>query len=207
MENLNNQTVITETENQTQVESTSTQTQSEDILNKLDAIIEKKTEKKQDEWMKSMLRDNGLQDDEVKDLLSQWKASKTAKTEKATNDYNDLKTKYDALEKEFTQNKINTSAAKVAKELNIAESSLKHVLKLADTSEFYKDGAVQEDKIKSSFEAVLADIPALAGKVEEKKETNTTVTSTGFKNVGADDHKESDPMAAIRKAMGLPEKK
>ena len=168
------------------------------LFKKLDEIADKRI----NGIVKNILKENGLDDDGVKDVLASYLDSKKAKKTEVETELANLRKTNAELNTKIKASEKNALVAKQARELGIAESNLKFVTKLADFTNIEKDGQYDEEAIKSALEAVINEVPAF--KTEKKSDNN----DAGFVKVGGQKNEQSnDDLATnqLRKLMGLPE--
>jgi hypothetical protein len=169
------------------------------LFQKLDEILEKRS----NGIVKNILKENGLDDSDIKDVLASYTESKKSKKDAVETELATLRQTNAELNNKLKASEKNALVAKQAKELGIAESNLKFVTKLADFSNIEKDGKYDEEAIKSALETVINEVPAF--KTESKTETDS-----GFVKVGGQKSEQTkDDIATnqLRKLMGLPELK
>lgn len=202
MENTQTTTTLQNTtETTTQQQSTQTQTKAEgttldalestELFKKLDDIIEKRSQG----IIKSVLKDNGIEDSDIGEIVAKYKEAKKAGKEKSVNDMQSLKAKNSALESELLNIKLNNNAATIATEIGLDTKKLTYAMKMADLNGVVNDGAIDSAKLKDALTKVLTDIP-------EFKSTNE---NQGIRKIGAET-KEPETIDAIskwRKAMGI----
>lgn len=167
------------------------------LFKKLDEILEQRG----NGIVKNILKQNGLDDDGVKDVLAAYMESKKSKKTEVETELANLRKTNEELNNKLKASEKNAIVAKQAKELGITETNLKFVTKLADFSNIEKDGKYDEEAIKSALEAVINEVPAF--KTETKSDNND-----GFVKVGGQKSEQSkDDLATnqLRKLMGLPE--
>ena len=167
-------TSTTATNVQTQAQDTNTVNQStvnyDEIFKKLDAVLDKRSEG----ITKSVLKDNGYEDAEMKDILTQYRASKQAKANEADNTITTLTNENTQLKATLQRERLNNEALKQAGALNVDDKTVPYLIKMADLSKCLTDkGEVNADEVKKALEAVLNDIPSL--KQEEKGMTGVQV--------------------------------
>lgn len=170
MENNQNTGVATgvnATNVQTQAQDTSTISNNtvnyDEIFKKLDAVLDKRSEG----ITKSVLKDNGYEDAEMKDILTQYRASKQAKANEADNTITTLTNENAQLKAVLQKERLNNEALKQAAALNVDDKTTPYLIKMADLSKCLNDkGEVNADEVKKALETVLNDIPSL--KQEEK---------------------------------------
>lgn len=158
----------------TQDTSTVSNTQStvnyDEIFKKLDAVLDKRSEG----ITKSVLKDNGYEDAEMKDILTQYRASKQAKANEADNTITTLTNENTQLKATLQRERLNNEALKQAGALNVDDKTVPYLIKMADLSKCLTDkGEVNSEEVKKALETVLNDIPSL--KQEEKGMTGVQV--------------------------------
>lgn len=153
----------------------------DEVFKKLDSILDKRS----DGIAKSALKDNGYEDDEMKEILSQYRASKQAKVNETDNTITTLQTENAQLKETIKQERLNNEALTQARALNVDDKTIPYLIKLADFKEAFDDkGKIASDKVKTALETVLNDVPNL-----KAKEDNGTKGVT----VGADTSNGSQP--------------
>ena len=201
MENTEKQiTTTTEPTQEPNVGAVTGEKNNDELFKTLDEILSKRS----DGILKSILKANGVEDDdELKTLLNEYKSNKATKTKAAEDELATLKRTNAELNQKIKTGERNSVIGKVAAELGISDSNLKYVTKLADLTNIEKDGQFNEELIKAALQSVIDDIPAF------KAETKTE-TENGFVKIGSKKTEETkDDLEAnrIRKLMGLPELK
>lgn len=142
----------------------------DEIFKKLDSILDKRTEG----IAKSALKDNGYEDAEMKDILTQYRASKQAKTQEAENQLSALQTENAQLKATMQEKDLNNEALTQARSLDVDDKTVPYLIKLADLKTCIDDkGNVDGAKVKAALEKVLNDVPSL--KKVEKGTTGVTV--------------------------------
>ena len=151
----------------------------DEIFNKLDSIVAKRMEG----ITKSALKDNGYEDAEMKDILSQYRASKEAKSQEAANQLSALQTENAQLKATMRQKDLDNEALNQARSLDVDDKTVPYLIKLADLNNCVDDkGNVDGGKVKSALEKVLTDVPNLK-KVE--KGTQGITVGADASNQGA----------------------
>lgn len=188
-ENIENQNV-----NATNQSAENNTNDNSELFTRLDAIIEKRL----DGLTKSILKDNGTSDDDIKDMISQYKTHKATKTKQTTDEIETLRKENASLKSQILDGKLSSAAIKVADKVGIDSRYIPQVMKLADLSNVTKNGEVDEEKLSEAMTKVIEEC-------EVFKKTSKTDETKGFKNVGGNssDDKAEDSIAKIRKAMGL----
>jgi hypothetical protein len=170
-------------------------TNSTEWLDKLDSIINKRI----DGLAKSILKDNGVNDNDIKDIISQYNSNKATKAKNTVDEISQLKAENASLKKRIMDGDLLTSANKQADKLNIDKKYISQVLKLADLSKATDGDKINEDALNEAMAKVVEECGVF------KVSKNNTESNSGFKNIGAKEAGDEveDSMAKIRKAMGL----
>ena len=130
----------------------------DEIFNKLDSIVAKRMEG----ITKSALKDNGYEDAEMKDILTQYRASKEAKSQEAANQLSALQTENAQLKATMREKDLNNEALTQARGLEVDDKTVPYLIKLADLNSCIDDkGNVDGAKVKTALEKVLNDVPSL----------------------------------------------
>lgn len=164
---------------------------------KIQAMLDNATAKKENAVLKSYFQQQGLSEDEISQAIATFKQNKQQQTEQQQNANANLQNEVAAAQKVAEQAQIELAATKVAMTLGIEAKTLPYVLKMADFSKVKGvDGKVSEDNIKASLEQVLKDVPALKPSMENNAGFQIGAPgNNGNGNPGNDD--------AIRKLFGL----
>ena len=159
---------------------------------KIQAMLDNATAKKENAVLKSYFQQQGLSEDEISQAIATFKQNKQQQNANAN-----LQNEVAAAQKVAEQAQIELAATKVAMTLGIEAKTLPYVLKMADFSKVKGvDGKVSEDNIKASLEQVLKDVPALKPSMENNAGFQIGAPgNNGNGNPGNDD--------AIRKLFGL----
>lgn len=162
------------------------------LFEKLDSILSKRSEG----LAKSALKDNGLEEEEVKAALSEYRSRKEQQAQEVQNNLAELTKENKALKAQLLQGRIESAASRQAFELGLEAKSVPYLVKMADFAQAVgDDGMIDEEKVKSAVEKVLEDIPGLKP---------SAAKNTGFVKVGAqstDDVPSYDDR--LRRAFGL----
>lgn len=143
------------------------------IFEKLDTIIENKS----NGVARSALRDNGFEDEEIKNILKQWRDNKQTKSQENTTKMNDLTNQVSALNNQLITEKVNNQAFLCGLDLGLDSKTIPYVVKLADLSKATDDkGEISVENIKTAMSKVLDDVPSF-------KPSNN---NNGFMKIGAD---------------------
>lgn len=142
------------------------------IFEKLDNIIENKS----NGVAKSALRDNGFEDEEIKNILKQWRDNKQAKSQESTTKMNELTSQVGTLQNQLITEKVNNQAFLCGLDLGLDAKTIPYVVKLADLSNATdKNGEISVENIKTAMSKVLEDVPSF-------KPSNN---NNGFVKIGA----------------------
>ena len=143
------------------------------IFEKLDSIIDNKS----NGVAKSALRDNGFEDEEIKNIVKQWRDNKQAKSQENTTKINDLTNQVGTLQNQLITEKVNNQAFLCGLDLGLDSKTIPYVVKLADLSKATDDkGEISVENIKTAMSKVLDDVPSF-------KPSNN---NNGFVKIGAD---------------------
>lgn len=167
---------------QTNVNNSNSNVNYDEVFKKLDNILDKRT----DGIAKSALKDNGYEDAELKEIISQYRASKQARSQEVDTQLSTLKTENEDLKATLQKERINSEAFKQASSLSVDEKTVPYLVKLADFKGCIDEkGTIIPEKVKTALETVLNDIPSL--KQTEKGIAGVTVgadTSNGTQPSG-----------------------
>ena len=180
----------------TQTQATQQTTAPEIDYGKIEAMINKGTQQKENAILKSFFEQQGMTEDEVKTAISSYKAEQGKKAEEQTTAYANMQAENEQLKAQILQNNINAKATDIGLDMGVDKNAVAYLIKMADLSKVVNEkNEISEEAIKNAFEEVLKNVPAL------KASTNS---NNGFK-VGADSQQqENDRTNMLRKVAGLP---
>ena len=180
----------------TQTQATQQTTAPEIDYGKIEAMINKGTQQKENAILKSFFEQQGMTEDEVKTAISSYKAEQGKKAEEQRNAYATMQAENEQLKAQILQNNINAKATDIGLDMGVDKNAVAYLIKMADLSKVVNEkNEISEEAIKNAFEEVLKNVPAL------KASTNS---NNGFK-VGADSQQqENDRTNMLRKVAGLP---
>ena len=180
----------------TQTQATQQTTAPEIDYGKIEAMINKGTQQKENAILKSFFEQQGMTEDEVKTAISSYKAEQGKKAEEQKIAYANMQAENEQLKAQILQNNINAKATDIGLDMGVDKNAVAYLIKMADLSKVVNEkNEISEEAIKNAFEEVLKDVPAL------KASTNS---NNGFK-VGADSQQqENDRTNMLRKVAGLP---
>ena len=173
------------------------QTQAPEIdYGKIEAMINKGSQQKENAILKSYFEQQGMTEDEVKSAVSEYKANKQKQADEQKNAYETIQKENEQLKAQIMQSNINAKATDIGLDMGVDKNAVAYLIKMADLSKVVNEkNEISEEAIKNAFEEVLKNVPAL------KASTNS---NNGFK-VGADSQQqENDRTNMLRKVAGLP---
>lgn len=158
---------------QTQVQEPATTPNYDEIFSKLDAILDKRA----DGLAKSALKDNGVEESEIADIVKAYREQKQSKATEQANALTQAQQTIAELQKQIADKTIDDAMAAAALELGVDAKQLPYVTRLATRDGVLgENGAPDVEKVKEAINQVLEDVPAL------KASANT---NKGFQPVGA----------------------
>ena len=180
----------------TQTQATQQTTAPEIDYGKIEAMINKGTQQKENAILKSFFEQQGMTEDEVKTAISSYKAEQGKKAEEQKIAYANMQAENEQLKAQILQNNINAKATDIGLDMGVDKNAVAYLIKMADLSKVVNEkNEISEEAIKNAFEEVLKNVPAL------KASTNS---NNGFR-VGADSQQqENDRTNMLRKVAGLP---
>lgn len=163
---------------------------------KIEAMINKGTQQKENAILKSFFEQQGMTEDEVKSAISSYKAEQGKKAEEQKTAYANMQAENEQLKAQILQSNINAKATDIGLDMGVDKNAVGYLIKMADLSKAVNEkNEISEEAIKNAFEEVLKNVPALKASVN---------SNTGFK-VGADNvQQENDKTNMLRKVAGLP---
>lgn len=167
---------------------------------KIQSMIDKGVQQKENAILKSYFEQQGMSEDEIKSAIGDWKAKKQTQAQEQTNTLTQLQESNKALQAKLAQELLNQQAFNDCLDLGVDRNTIPHVIKCADFKDAIDDkGEIRADKVRESVEKVLADVPAFKGTAKDEK---------GFKiGVGGEQDEAEEQENALRKAFGLAPKK
>ena len=163
---------------------------------KIEAMINKGTQQKENAILKSFFEQQGMTEDEVKTAISSYKAEQGKKAEEQKNAYENMRAENEQLKAQILQSNINAKATDIGLDMGVDKNAVAYLIKMADLSKAVNDkNEISEEEIKNAFEEVLKNVPALKASVN---------SNAGFK-VGADNvQRDNEKTNMLRKVAGLP---
>ena len=167
---------------------------------KIQAMIDKGVQQKENAILKSYFEQQGMSEDEIKSAIGDYKAKKQTQAQEQTNAYAKLEEANKALQAKLTQELLSKQAFNDCLDLGVDKNTIPYVIKSADFKDAIDEkGEVKADKVREVIEQVLKDVPAFKGTAKDDK---------GFKiGVGGETDDATEQENALRKAFGLAPKK
>ena len=180
----------------TQTQDTQQTTAPEIDYGKIEAMINKGTQQKENAILKSFFEQQGMTEDEVKTAITSYKTEQEKKAEEQKNAYANMQAENEQLKAQILQSNINAKATDIGLDMGVDKNAVAYLIKMADLSKAVNEkNEISEEEIKKAFDEVLKNVPAL------KASQNS---NTGFK-FGADNNQaENDKTNMLRKVAGLP---
>ena len=163
---------------------------------KIEAMINKGSQQKENAILKSYFEQQGMTEDEVKSAVAEYRANKQKQADEQKNAYANMQAENEQLKAQILQSNINAKATDIGLDMGVDKNAVGYLIKMADLSKAVNEkNEISEEAIKNAFEEVLKNVPALKASVN---------SNTGFK-VGADNvQQENDKTNMLRKVAGLP---
>ena len=163
---------------------------------KIEAMINKGTQQKENAILKSYFEQQGMTEDEVKSAVAEYRANKQKQADEQKTAYANMQAENEQLKAQILQSNINAKATDIGLDMGVDKNAVGYLIKMADLSNAVNEkNEISEEAIKNAFEEVLKNVPALKASVN---------SNTGFK-VGADNvQQENDKTNMLRKVAGLP---
>ena len=181
---------------QPQAQQTQQVTAPEIDYGKIEAMINKGSQQKENAILKSYFEQQGMTEDEVKSAVAEYRANKQKQADEQKNAYANMQAENEQLKAQILQSNINAKATDIGLDMGVDKNAVGYLIKMADLSKAVNEkNEISEEAIKNAFEEVLKNVPALKASVN---------SNTGFK-VGADNvQQENDKTNMLRKVAGLP---
>lgn len=145
----------------------------DEFFSKLDAILDKRA----DGLARSALKDNGVDESEIADIVKAYREQKQNKANDQATALSEAQTQIAALTKQLNDRDINDAFSAAALELGVDAKQLPYVTRLASKDGILgADNKVDAEKVKEAINKVLEDVPALKASANANQ---------GFVQVGA----------------------
>ena len=167
---------------------------------KIQSMIDKGVQQKENAILKSYFEQQGMSEDEIKTAIGDYKAKKQTQAQAQSNAYAQLQESNKSLQAQLTQELLNKQAFNDCLDLGVDKNTIPYVIKSADfTDAINEKGEIKADKVREIIEKVLDDVPAFKGTSKDDK---------GFKvGVSGEQDDATEQENALRKAFGLAPKK
>ena len=181
---------------QPQAQQTQQVTAPEIDYGKIEAMINKGSQQKENAILKSYFEQQGMTEDEVKSAVAEYRANKQKQADEQKTAYANMQAENEQLKAQILQSNINAKATDIGLDMGVDKNAVGYLIKMADLSKAVNEkNEISEEAIKNAFEEVLKNVPALKASVN---------SNTGFK-VGADNvQQDNDKTNMLRKVAGLP---
>ncbi len=167
----------------------------DEIFNKLDAILEKRT----DGLAKSALKDNGIEESEIADIVKAYREQKQSKASEQATALSEAQKTITDLQKQIADRTLDDAFSAAALELGVDTKQVSYVSRLASREDVLgADNKPDVEKVKASINKVLEDIPALKASANANKGFVPVGAKTG-EGAGSDD----DAQKKLRAYFGL----
>lgn len=160
---------------------------------KIQAMIDKGTQQKENAILKSYFQQQGLSADEMKQAIAAFKQQKAD----STPDVNAMQTQLQQSQALVQQAMLEKDATLEAIALGLDTKQVPYILKMADLSNAVgEDGKVKDGAIKEAINKVLEDFPQLKPQKQENK---------GFQQIGSNGGNQTNQNVddALKAAFGL----
>jgi hypothetical protein len=166
---------------------------SKDFTELFDSVIERKMP----QIMRSALKEQGIEDDEAKGIITAYREGKKTQADTGAKQLADLEAQVATLTAEKQQAALSAEVTRIATELDVDPTRITHLSKLADLSAAVKDGTPDGKVVKAALEKVLEDVP-------EFKKQQTGGIRVGAKSEGAG--QGASELDVLLKAAGVKKK-
>lgn len=138
----------------------------DEIFSKLDAILDKRA----DGLAKSALKDNGIEENEIADIVKAYREQKQTKANEQANALTEAQATIANLQKQIADKAVDDALAAAALELGVDAKQMHYVTRLASRDGVLgTDGAPDAEKVKAAINQVLEDVPALKASANEQR--------------------------------------
>ena len=168
---------------------------------KLEEIINKGINQKENSILKSYFSQQGLSEEEMKEAIANFKNSRKSEEEKNNKEYEILTNNYANLQKQFNQEKINNALNLALIKKGLTEEQIPFISKMVEVEGILNDKSeINKEKLNENIENVFKAFPNLLNKKEDKP-----LIKVGTSSDNSQYDESSD--ALLRKAFGLKDKK
>lgn len=165
---------------------------------KLEEIINKGINQKENSILKSYFTQQGMSEDEMKEAITNFKNSRKSEEEKNNKDFETLNNNYSNLQKQFNQERLNNALTLTLMKRGLSEEQIPFISKMVEVDGVLNDKfEINKEKLNENIENVFKAFPDLLKKEEDKK----PLIQVGAPSNNSQYDESSD--ALLRKAFGL----
>ena len=166
---------------------------------KIQSMIDKGVQQKENAILKSYFEQQGMSEDEIKTAIGDYKSKKQTQAQEQAGELAKLQNANTELQSRLTNELLSKQAFNDCLDLGVDKNTIPYVIKSADFKDAIDDkGEIKADKVREAIEKVLADVPAFKGSAKDDK---------GFRIGVGGDQNEVDQENTLRRAFGLAPKK
>lgn len=138
----------------------------DEIFAKLDAILDKRA----DGLAKSALKDNGVEENDIADIVKAYREQKQTKANEQATALSEAQATIANLQKQIADKAVEDALAAAALELGVDAKQMPYVTRLATRDGVLgADGVPDAEKVKAAINQVLEDVPALKASANEQR--------------------------------------
>ena len=167
---------------------------------KIQSMIDKGVQQKENAILKSYFEQQGMSEDEIKTAIGDYKSKKQTQAQEQAGELTKLQNANTELQSRLTNELLSKQAFNDCLDLGVDKNTIPYVIKSADFKDAIDDkGEIKADKVREAVEQVLKDVPAFKGTSNDDK---------GIKfGVSGEQDDATEQENALRKAFGLAPKK
>ena len=167
---------------------------------KIQSMIDKGVQQKENAILKSYFEQQGMSEDEIKTAIGDYKSKKQTQAQAQAGELTKLQNANTELQSRLTNELLSKQAFNDCLDLGVDKNTIPYVIKSADFKDAIDDkGEIKADKVREAVEQVLKDVPAFKGTSNDDK---------GIKfGVSGEQDDATEQENALRKAFGLSSKK
>ena len=167
---------------------------------KIQSMIDKGVQQKENAILKSYFEQQGMSEDEIKTAIGDYKSKKQTQAQAQAGEVTKLQNANTELQARLTNELLSKQAFNDCLDLGVDKNTIPYVIKSADFKDAIDDkGEIKADKVREAVEQVLKDVPAFKGTSNDDK---------GIKfGVSGEQDDATEQENALRKAFGLSPKK
>ena len=167
---------------------------------KIQSMIDKGVQQKENAILKSYFEQQGMSEDEIKTAIGDYKSKKQTHAQEQAGELTKLQNANTELQSRLTNELLSKQAFNDCLDLGVDKNTIPYVIKSADFKDAIDDkGEIKADKVREAVEQVLKDVPAFKGTSNDDK---------GIKfGVSGEQDDATEQENALRKAFGLSPKK